>query len=415
MKQSRSVEGRVRVSVRVVAFAVIAACVACRDVPQAPNPPAPPEPPAFAIAHVDHVNPLSDCCGLIAEPNLFVDGAGSVHLLYGAWDVGAVRYAGCAAACNAAGSWRIGEVDSSFLGIGDGGQMAAALTSSGIHLLYQSATANGQTALLSYGWCPGACYLKAAWQTRVIDTMADVLAEPGGASAVLDAAGVLHAVYEAPSGLRYAECSLDCSNQGSWRFATLDAPGTLATATAIAVGGDGRVHVLYPQLRRGDTLSYATCASACSDSANWQLSGVFWAPAGAVRLPTSLSLAVGPDNRLHALYVATQNLSNTAVLTYLSCAVNCASSSAWQNLVLDTTRSGASIAIGADGAAHVAYVNHGVRYARCDSACLSPGAWTRQPVDSTLGAWSLAIALDANGKPVIAMATSFDVYVALMR
>src|SRR5258708_9254026 len=99
------------------------------------------------------------------EPASFSDAAGSLHLLYGAWAVGAVRYAGCATNCDLSRSWHIGEVDSSFLGIGDGGQVAAGLTTTGIHLLYQSAVANGQNAFLSYGWCPGACYLKTSWLT----------------------------------------------------------------------------------------------------------------------------------------------------------------------------------------------------------------------------------------------------------
>src|SRR5258708_24137526 len=135
--------------------------VACRDVPQAPTLPTPPAPGPFAVLRVDRVGPP------IMEPASFSDAAGSLHLLYGAWAVGAVRYAACATNCDLSRSWHIGEVDSSFLGIGDGGQVAAGLTTTGIHLLYQSAVANGQNAFLSYGWCPGACYLKTTSLTAV--------------------------------------------------------------------------------------------------------------------------------------------------------------------------------------------------------------------------------------------------------
>src|SRR5258708_15154821 len=140
--------------------------VACRDVPQAPTLPTPPAPGPFAVLRVDRVGPP------IMEPASFSDAAGSLHLLYGAWAVGAVRYAGCATNCDLSRSWHIGEVDSSFLGIGDGGQVAAGLTTTGIHLLYQSAVANGQNAFLSYGWCPGACYLKTSWLTAAGHTKA---------------------------------------------------------------------------------------------------------------------------------------------------------------------------------------------------------------------------------------------------
>src|SRR5258708_15825672 len=125
--------------------------VACRDVRQAPPRPAPPVPGPFAVLRVDRVGPP------IMEPASFSDAAGSLHLLYGAWAVGAVRYAGCATNCDLSRSWHIGEVDSSFLGIGDGGQVAAGLTTTGIHLLYQSPAANGHNPFLSYGWCPRGC------------------------------------------------------------------------------------------------------------------------------------------------------------------------------------------------------------------------------------------------------------------
>src|SRR5258708_15269960 len=138
------------------------------------------------------------------EPASFSDAAGSLHLLYGAWAVGAVRYAGCATNCDLSRSWHIGEVDSSFLGIGDGGQVAAGLTTTGIHLLYQSAVANGQNAFLSYGWCPGACYLKTSWLTAVVHTMAGVPAADGngGANAGREPAGGVPALLPPPARRR---------------------------------------------------------------------------------------------------------------------------------------------------------------------------------------------------------------------
>src|SRR5258708_19329684 len=143
------------------------------------------------------------------EPASFSDAAGSLHLLYGAWAVGAVRYAGCATNCDLSRSWHIGEVDSSFLGIGDGGQVAAGLTTTGIHLLYQSAVANGQNAFLSYGWCPGACYLKTSWLTAVGATMADAPAtdENGGARAAVHPAARTPPVSPPPAPSPPSACS----------------------------------------------------------------------------------------------------------------------------------------------------------------------------------------------------------------
>lgn len=393
-----------------IALGVVVALgiAACREVPQAPNVTPPPTGP-FSLVHVDHVNPLSDCCGLIAEPALFAEGDGSLHLLYGAWDVGAVRYGGCATACGLLRSWRIGEVDSSFLGIGDGGQVAAALTPSGVHLLYQSATANGQTAFLSYGWCPGACYLKTSWTRALVDTMADVAAfSSGGASAAVDPAGVLHALYLATDGVRYAECPAACSNQAGWQRATLDSgfrPGT-----ALAIGTDGRVHAFYTE--RYDSLRYATCAATCGDSANWQRATMSDKPNGWV------SVAIGPDNHLHALYATTSDTSwRVGTMTYVTCAAACTTSANWQRVILDSVPGVGAIALGTDGSVHLALsrVTGRLDYARCDSGCLSPAAWRRVAVDSTATpVQGVALALGNTGTPTIAYVTWYDVHVAVM-
>ena len=406
-----------RFSVRVVSCAVVVACVACRDVPQAPTQPPPPEAEPFAVLHVDHVRPLSDCCGLIAQPTLFADAAGSLHLLYGAWDVGAVRYAGCATDCALAPSWRVGEVDSSFYGVGDGGQVTAGLTSSGIHLLYQSTVANGQIAFLSYGWCPGSCYLKASWQRGVVDTMAPITAAgSGGASAVVDPAGGIHALYLARDGVRYAACPAVCTNAANWQRATLDSANSPATALALA--GDGRLHALY---FRSGNLWYATCATACGDSTNWQR-GAIAPPPTCCHLNSWTALAIGSDNRLHALFSATTDTSwRISTLTYATCTASCTSAGNWRSLTVDSTASLGAIALGADGAVHLmlgrttGVFDGTIEYARCDTACLSLAAWTRTSVDSTKRALSLTLALTLTGKPMIGVATFYDVYVALMR
>ncbi len=380
--------------------------VACRDVPQAPTLPTPPAPGPFAVLRVDRVGPP------IMEPASFSDAAGSLHLLYGAWAVGAVRYAGCATNCDLSRSWHIGEVDSSFLGIGDGGQVAAGLTTTGIHLLYQSAVANGQNAFLSYGWCPGACYLKTSWLTAVVDTMADVPAtyENGGASAVVDPAGGIRAFYLAPAGVRYAECSTSCANSGNWQRATLASASS--SATAIALGADGRVHGLF---FRRDSLWYATCAAACGNAANWQLASILTAPPSCCYLDGLASLVVGSDNRLHAL-ASVASFPRLHALTYLTCTASCTSAAAWQSVTLDSLGKGV-LALGPDGALHMAFgrTNGALTYARCDSSCLSAGAWKRMTVDSPTSVNGVALTLGATGKPTIAFATYSDVYVALMR
>jgi hypothetical protein len=397
-------------SVIVVAFAV----VACHDVPQAPTLPTPPASGPFAVLHVDHVIPLSDCCGLIAGTTLFSDDARSLHLLYGAWDVGAVRYAGCATNCDVLRSWRIGEVDSSFYGIGDGGQVAAGLTPTGIHLLYQSNVGgNGQTASLSYGWCPGACYLKSSWSRAVVDTMVNVAPFGGGVSAVVDPVGGIHALYLAPTGVRYAECPASCTTVSNWQGATLDSAAL--PATALALGADGRLHALYFHY---PSLWYATCAAACGSSASWQRGAIATRQA-CCHLNGWATIAIGSDNRVHAFFSTTSDTSwRVGALTYITCTASCTSAVSWQSAILDSSASLAAIALDPAGTIHAAWggnPNGGVEYARCESACLSPASWSRTPVDSTTRAESLTLALSGTSKPVIAYASFYNVYVALMR
>src|SRR5258708_16991217 len=120
--------------------------------------------------------------------------------------------------------------------------------------------------------------------------------ENGGASAVVDPAGGIRAFYLAPAGVRYAECSTSCANSGNWQRATLASASS--SATAIALGADGRVHGLF---FRPDSLWYATSAAACGNTANLPLASILTAPPRCCYLNGLPSLVVGSHNQPQSL------------------------------------------------------------------------------------------------------------------
>jgi hypothetical protein len=121
-------------------------------------------------------------------------------------------------------------------------------------------------------------------------------------------------------------------------------------------------------------------------------------------------LRVGADGRLHAL-------AHLDSLTYLTCAASCDSGASWQRVAFDSLVGPGALALGPDGSVFVVAGRRGggAVLARCDTGCAVRTAWHWTVIDFTLQVLDAAIASAPDGKPVIALTTPFDVYVALMR
>src|SRR5512142_3301902 len=120
----------------------------CRDLAQAPNPPPIVGESAFRTFLLDHEFNVDYGAGF-ARPTVLFEGPSSISIVYGDFDQGTVKYAGCASSCGDTTSWHLGVVDSS------GYDPTTVLTTTGLHTVYSRAV--NTTLKLEYTYCPGGC------------------------------------------------------------------------------------------------------------------------------------------------------------------------------------------------------------------------------------------------------------------
>jgi hypothetical protein len=347
-----------------------------------PAPTVPPDPgPALTIGRVfvDQSGNTGKYTSLAADPS------GRQHITYYDATNGDLRYATCASGCTAAGNWTTAVVDY----IGDVGQYGdvGPYTSLEVrsarlgvvrHVVYFDAT-NYATAL-KYAYCSLGCSLAANWKKVAVDQ--------GGrvgeyASLAIGADGRRHVIYydDSYARLKYATCLSSCGQAGSWHRSTIDQVG-IYYYTSIAVGPDGRRHVTY--LRNDGTnitLRYATCLASCSSAANWQTTFIDGIGPETGFFGYQTSVAMGADGVLHVSYGGDYDLR------YARCAADCTVAANWLRVTVDATDNrgeSTSLAVGTDGRVHVSYydrTNGDLRYATCAAACQSSTSWVRYRLD----------------------------------
>ncbi len=377
-----------RLSVRLLPFAVTVICVACRDVPQAPNVTPPPERP-FQVFILDHEGQADDGPGFSTPVILALGAAGPpIQILYVDQYRSFFRYGSCVDRCGDSASWRLG----TFSG-GGGYQIAPywgatfATSAGAVHTLYQG---------WSYNRPPPLSMTVASWHATVIDSGGAVgwdpalVARPDGHLYGIHADQPWAAAPADTATMDYVECATSCDSAASWQGGHLWRTPPV-TGTALRIDVTGRLHLLYWV---GPDPHYATCASACADSTQWTRTTLASGATQAYSDPRiSWSVAafdVTSDGHLGLAYW----VGNT--LRLLTCATSCGSAGAWLSTSLLTLPpktgapwGGGALALTADstGGWHTAfawglgYVGM-VTYAACDSACESPISWRATTVDS---------------------------------
>ena len=192
--------------------------------------------------------------GLAAESSGF-------HILTGVGNGATIElvYAGCPGSCAVAGNWSFNTADPHALGSG-------ALTRSPdgtLHLLY-NVTDNG--AKLRYANCSSGCFTTANWQHI------DLGPSAGAPGLVADDAGELHAIFSRSALVNYLHCSSSCLNANQWLSTEVDTYQASPPHAAIAVGPASRLHVVIASDDH-NALRYATCVTACTVNASWQVNG----------------------------------------------------------------------------------------------------------------------------------------------
>jgi hypothetical protein len=223
--------------------------------------------------------------------SLAVDASGRLHVSYEDRTNSNLKYATCAADCALTANWQAVTVDAAgsvgwytSLAVGAAGRL---------HVSYWD-TNNDD---LKYATCAADCDAAAGWQAVTVDAAGSV---GWYTSLAVDAGGRLHVSYldNTNGTLKYATCAANCETAANWQAATVDAAaGRVGLYTSLAVDAGGRLHVSYQDWTNGH-LKYATCAADCALTANWQAATVD--AAGSVGFSTSL--AVDGSGRLHVSY-----------------------------------------------------------------------------------------------------------------
>ena len=322
-----------------------------------------------------------------AFADLAVDGGGRRHISYVDFDNRRLRYATCAADCDAVGSWQAVAVEEA------GSPVYSALNvdaSGRVHVSYQG---EGDLDLM-YATCAGGCDAVGSWQVAAVDTGGDVGAFPALA---VDGTGRRHVSYfdYSNGNLKYATCAAGCDAAGGWRAVAVDTAGFVGGFTALAVDASGRVHVGYFDWDNGD-LKYATCAVNCDAAANWQAVTVD----DAGRVGAFADVAVDAGGRGHIVYSDLEN----GRLKYATCAVDCDAPASWRAVPVAAAAGQVGYtALSADAGKRLHVTYHAfdeglLMYATCAAGCDAASSWQVVAVDGNgVGAFS-ALAVEESGR-----------------
>jgi hypothetical protein len=370
---------------------LVGVAVACTyDEPTGPTEPANPAMealPAAPRAVVITRTTVIDQPGNVGSYSSLVSGLdGRQHITYKDAGKQDLRYATCAANCTVARNWSKVSVDTTGA---VGHQTSLEVGSNGRrHVSYKDQTNQD----LKYATCPPAadCTLATSWQKVPIDTLEDA---GGGSSIAIGASGQRHVSHfrrrsgtsAIITGVRYATCSANCGQVGSWSRVTVEENPTSTLwgdgmVTSLAIGPDGRRHISYFHPATTN-LKYATCLSGCINPANWQKLTVD--ANGAVGLHNSL--AVGHDGVLHVSYYDHSN----GALKYARCALDCTTAASWKTVTVGvgSTSLGlySSLAVEGNGRVHISTTNatkSSLYYATCNADCTASAKhWQRAELD----------------------------------
>jgi Bacterial Ig-like domain len=218
------------------------------------------------------------------------------------------------------------------------------------------------------------------WQAVTVDSRGDVGYENALA---VDGDGGVHVAYENNSiaGVKYATCAADCAAAAQWDTVTVDSGGSVNVGMigSLAVEGDGRLHITYLDLTLAN-LRYATCATMCLTIASWTTV----APDDSRKVWESPSLAVDQSGGVHVSYEG----GATPSLKYATCTGTCTTFANWDTVTVDASGEVglySSLAVDGSDRVHVSYqdVTHAdLRYATCAVACTSAGNWQVVTVDA---------------------------------
>jgi hypothetical protein len=218
-----------------------------------------------------------------------------------------------------------------------------------------------------------------------------------------DASGRYHAVWDtgAPGkSVEYATCAGACSSENAWTFTTLyqqQSQGSVSDAR-FAVGANGQLHVVYGRFVNSvEETVYLTCASNCTNLANWQEANLTSLFSAQITTPFRGAPIVVDDSGRVSFVV------QDGYPTLATCASNCQQAASWSKGVF--RQSALRTQLAAQGTTLHMVVHDGtvLRYATCASNCTNEASWSQSAIGFVHdGAQPTAIAVGADGRVSIA-------------
>jgi hypothetical protein len=255
-----------------------------------------------------------------------------------------------------------------------------------------------------------------------------------------------------PPAARYGECSEGCDMLSSWRFATLPTTGIATSISRLELDSAARPRFLITRHTSSgvapNELLYASCDDACTDASSFRLVPVGQAidDLNGAGVPSAMPIALDGDDGVWVAF-----LSATNTLTVASCKSACTDASSWSDAKYATSALyyPESLAVDGTGTLHLlaganAYAElapgslspavrvidvpgdatrmrldsqgrprilwggptGGLVYVSCDEACATDGVWSHAAIVVPEGsAVPGDLVLDANDAPHVAYVT----------
>jgi hypothetical protein len=198
-----------------------------------------------------------------------------------------------------------------------------------MHMLFNE----GYAERIIYGRCSANCADPASWNlSQLLDHTQVAATTIGVHGLVVDATGRVHALVSgvptttsADDVVLYATCASNCSDVANWSSVDLGAlvtGGVVGVNSGLTVSATGAIGVIGRGAFGNYDAKYAACSSNCTDAANWT--------AGAVVNGTVQYLALDGSGVSHILYSAGSTTDGDGLLYYGRCASNCTQTANWQ-------------------------------------------------------------------------------------
>jgi hypothetical protein len=208
------------------------------------------------------------------------------------------------------------------------------------------------------------------------------------------------------SGPNYFECNGNCTSSTSWQSATLSLPATTTGNHVFAVTPDGTGAAVVISGADATSLTYESCASGCTTSANWHAVKPTL-PATITESNFSAALAMDSQGRPQLLYSFNTFPQGRSAFTlgFATCPQgDCSSASGWQNIVFQTMQGQVpgvedlKLAVDGQGRLRAWAQLGGPSYRWCDADC-SASPKSEQNWHSVTAPDATDMGIDANGTP----------------